>query len=88
MRLMAIEEEPAGWLAYGKTGSGYGRFPDGSIDRSRPFGWFVGFAKKGGHTAVFVRYTSLDMAAPESLGLVARRQTLAALVPILSAQAP
>ncbi|WP_081837412.1 penicillin-binding transpeptidase domain-containing protein [Xanthobacter sp. 91] len=88
IRIMAIDEQPAGWLTFGKTGSGFGRFPDGRIDRSRPFGWFVGFARKDGHTAVFVRYTSLDMASPESLGLVARRQMLAALVPVLSAQAP
>lgn len=86
MRLMALDEQPAGWLAFGKTGSGFQRMEDGTLNRARPFGWFVGFAQKSGKTAVFVRFTSLDMAAPEPLGLVARRQALNALVPVLAAQ--
>lgn len=88
MGLMIQDEQPAGWLLYGKTGSGYVRLQDGEIDRSRPFGWFVGFAQKDGHAVVFVRFTSLDVAAPESLGLVARRQVLAALPPVLAAVLP
>ncbi|MFG1347234.1 penicillin-binding transpeptidase domain-containing protein [Xanthobacter autotrophicus DSM 431] len=111
MRLMAIDEQPTGWLTFGKTGSGFGRLPDGGIDRARPLGWFVGFAMapasgplpgagqdgplprlpgpgKGTRTVVFVRFTALDVAAPEHLGLVARRQALAALAPVLAAQAP
>ena len=77
-----------GWLLFGKTGSGYARLEDGTLDRSRPFGWFVGFARKDGHTVVFARFTSLDMASPESLGLVARRQVVGALPPVLSAIRP
>ncbi|MFS8039270.1 penicillin-binding transpeptidase domain-containing protein [Xanthobacter sp. AM11] len=88
MRLMALPEQPAGWQAFGKTGSGFQRLEDGSIDPTRPFGWFVGFAQKQGHTAVFVRYTALDIASPEPLGLVARRQALNALAPVLAAQKP
>lgn len=88
MKIMAIDEQPAGWLVFGKTGSGFGRLPDGALDRGRPFGWFVGFARKDNRTAVFVRYTSLDVASSESLGLVARRQTLGALASVLAAQKP
>lgn len=88
MRLMAQEEQPAGWLLFGKTGSGFVRTQDGAIDRSRPFGWFMGFAQKDGHSVVFVRFTSLDVASPESLGLVARRQVIAALPPVLAAVLP
>lgn len=112
IRLMAIDEQPAGWLAFGKTGTGFGRLPDGRIDHSRPFGWFIGFAMapsgapaqdgsapprlpaaggdaaKAARTVVFVRFTALDVAAPEPLGVVARRQALAALAPVLAAQAP
>lgn len=87
-RLMAIEEQPAGWLVFGKTGTGSGRHADGSLDRARPFGWFVGFARKDAHTVVFVRFTSLDMAPPEPLGPLARRQAIAILAPVLAAQAP
>ncbi|MFG1268603.1 penicillin-binding transpeptidase domain-containing protein [Xanthobacter sp. DSM 14520] len=87
-RLMAIQEQPAGWLVFGKTGTGSGRHADGSLDLSRPFGWFVGFARKGAHTVVFVRFTSLDMAPPEPLGPLARRQAITILAPVLAAQAP
>ncbi|QRG04801.1 class D beta-lactamase [Xanthobacter dioxanivorans] len=88
MRILALDAQPAGWLTFGKTGSGFGRTAEGAVDRGRPFGWFVGFAQKAGRTAVFVRYTALDIPSPEPLGLVAKRQTLAALVPVLGAQAP
>lgn len=88
MRTLALPEQPAGWLTFGKSGSGYGRLPDGALDRARPMGWFVGFAQKAGRTIVFVRFISLDMASREPLGLVARRQTLAALEPVLSSLAP
>ncbi|MFG1372598.1 penicillin-binding transpeptidase domain-containing protein [Xanthobacter oligotrophicus] len=87
-RLLAIEEQPAGWLVFGKTGTGNGRHADGSLDRARPFGWFVGFARKAAHTVVFVRFTSLDMATPEPLGPLARRQAIAILAPVLAAQEP
>ncbi|MFG1375595.1 penicillin-binding transpeptidase domain-containing protein [Xanthobacter autotrophicus] len=87
-RLMAIEEQPAGWLVFGKTGTGYGRLADGGLDRGRPFGWFVGFARKAAHTVVFVRFTALDITAPEPLGPLARRQAIAILAPVLAAQAP
>ena len=87
-RLMAIEEQPAGWMLFGKTGTGNGRHADGSLDRTRPFGWFVGFARKEAHTVVFVRFTALDMASPEPLGPLARRQAIAILAPVLAAQAP
>lgn len=88
LRLMVQEEQPSGWLLFGKTGSGYARLEDGTLDRSRPFGWFVGFARKEGHTVVFARFTSLDIASPESLGLVARRQVVGALPPVLAAVLP
>lgn len=86
MRIMALDDQPAGWLAFGKTGSGFARLPDGSLDRGRPFGWFVGFAQKNGRAVVFVRFTALDIPSPEPLGLVAKRQALGALTPVLSAQ--
>ncbi|MDI4664996.1 class D beta-lactamase [Xanthobacter autotrophicus] len=87
-RLMVIDEQPAGWLVFGKTGSGNGRLADGGLDRGRPFGWFVGFARKEARTVVFVRFTALDIASPEPLGPLAKRQALAILAPVLSAQAP
>ena len=84
--LLKLPERPAGWDLYGKTGSGYMPTSAGTLDRSRPFGWFVGWAEKDGQTFVFVRYLSQDFASNESLGFVARRQTITALEPILQAQ--
>ena len=86
MGLLMQEEQPAGWLLYGKTGSGNSPLSDGQPDPHRPLGWFVGFAQKAGHTAVFARFISRDAPASESLGLVARRQSINALAAVLAAQ--
>jgi beta-lactamase class D len=84
--LLKAPEEPAGYTLYGKTGSGFLQLNDGTLDRTRPLGWFVGWAEKGGRTFVFVRFMSLDFAVDEPLGLRARRQALMALEPVLRAQ--
>jgi beta-lactamase class D len=47
--------EVQGWTIRGKTGSGFARHPDGSLDRVRQFGWFVGFAERAGRRLVFAR---------------------------------
>lgn len=47
--------EVQGWTIRGKTGSGFARNSDGSLDRVRQFGWFVGFAEKAGRRLVFAR---------------------------------
>lgn len=44
-----------GWIAYGKTGSGYERNAAGKIDRERRFGWFIGWAVNGDRTVLFAR---------------------------------
>lgn len=86
--LLKAEETPLGWSLFGKTGGGYARRPDGTLDRSRPLGWFVGWVEKEGRTLVFARFTALDIPAEAPLGPAARRQLLAALEPVLRAQAP
>ncbi|MEP9376932.1 penicillin-binding transpeptidase domain-containing protein [Aquabacter sp. CN5-332] len=85
--LLRQPEEPAGYELYGKTGTGFLRLADGTLDRGRPIGWFVGWAEKEGKTFVFARFISLDVASDEPLGLRARRQTVASLEPVLQAQA-
>lgn len=42
-----------GWQVYGKTGAGLPRGADGKPLRGRPYGWFVGWAKKGERTVAF-----------------------------------
>jgi beta-lactamase class D len=44
-----------GWTAYGKTGTGFQPLQNGAFDRSRQFGWFVGWAQKGDRTILFAR---------------------------------
>ena len=44
-----------GWVLHGKTGSAFGRGPDGSIRRDEATGWFVGWAESDGRMIVFVR---------------------------------
>lgn len=84
--LLKQPETPAGYDLYGVSGTGHQRLADAALDRSRPLGWFVGWAEKEGRTFVFVRFMSLDIPADEPLGARARRQTLGALAPVLQAQ--
>ncbi|MEP9389404.1 penicillin-binding transpeptidase domain-containing protein [Mesorhizobium sp. KR9-304] len=46
---------PNGWTVYGKTGAGFPVKADGTPDRQRPLGWYVGWANKGDRTIVFAR---------------------------------
>jgi beta-lactamase class D len=47
--------EAGGWDVHGKTGSAFPRKADGSFDRARGYGWFVGWAEKGERRVVFAR---------------------------------
>jgi len=44
-----------GWQVHGKTGMGFARDKEGKPVRGRPYGWFVGWATKGGRSVVFAR---------------------------------
>ncbi len=46
-----------GWVVHGKTGTAYPRTPDGGFNRARAYGWYVGWAEKGGRVVVFARLT-------------------------------
>ena len=46
---------PNGWTVRGKTGAGFPVGADGTPDRNRPVGWYVGWASKDGRTIVFAR---------------------------------
>lgn len=57
-RTMAVVENgdtADGWRISGKTGSAYPRNTDGSFDRARMWGWYVGWARKGDTALVFAR---------------------------------
>jgi beta-lactamase class D len=59
-----------GWDIYGKTGMGSAVLPDGSKDKTRTLGWFVGWATKGQRTIVFAR---MAQAKREEIGPAAVR---------------
>ncbi|HCF5286473.1 TPA: class D beta-lactamase [Pseudomonas aeruginosa] len=45
-----------GWTVHGKTGTGFKLKADGTKDRDRQEGWFVGWAEKDGSTVVFANF--------------------------------
>ena len=44
------------WAVRGKTGSGFERNADGTLNRDRQRGWFVGWAEKDGRKIVYAKF--------------------------------
>lgn len=61
-----------GWTIHGKTGSAYPRRADGSFDRARGWGWYVGWAEHNDRTVVFARLDQDESVRKGSPGLRAR----------------
>jgi beta-lactamase class D len=55
-KILFVEDLLDGWKLYGKTGSGYLLNQDGSRNKDRQIGWFVGWIEKGDHTIIFAHY--------------------------------
>ena len=55
--LFDIGPQPGGWHVFGKTGAGLSQNPDRSTIKGQPWGWFVGWAKRGKQTVAFARLT-------------------------------
>lgn len=72
--------QPGGWHVFGKTGAGLPRDDDGGLLRGQPFGWYVGWAEKGGRRIVFARLNRFDT-RPEgrSPGAITRDGLMTAL---------
>lgn len=68
-----------GWTVTGKTGSGFQRQPDGTLDRSLALGWFVGWASKAGRTVIFTNLLLDKSPQPGYGGLRCRDAFLDAL---------
>lgn len=69
--------EADGWTISGKTGNAFPRKADGSFDRNRGWGWFVGLAEKDGRKLAFARLTQDDGPVTGSAGLRTRDALLA-----------
>ena len=74
MTLAVVEswQTPGGWVVSGKTGSAYPRLADGSLDRTKGWGWFVGWAQHDGSTIVFAQLNQDERRESVSGGLRAR----------------
>ncbi|MFZ4877818.1 class D beta-lactamase [Janthinobacterium sp. Mn2066] len=64
-RLTALGTLPNGWEVHGKTGTASPVLSNGKDDLRHSYGWFVGWASKGGRTIVFSRLV-LEASQPGS----------------------
>lgn len=55
MAILPTFPAEGGWTVHGKTGSGWLRDARYVIDRTRPLGWFIGWAEKEGRRVIFAR---------------------------------
>lgn len=74
LTMAIVETTPAsgGWVISGKTGSAYPRQADGSFDRAKSWGWFVGWAEKDGRWLVFARLNQDETREKASAGIRAK----------------
>jgi beta-lactamase class D len=80
-RAMAIVERhevAGGAVLAGKTGSAYPRRADGSLDRARGWGWYVGWTDRDGRRLVFAHLRQDTQAGGGPGGLRARADFLSA----------
>jgi len=68
--------EAGGWTIRGKTGSAFPRKADGTLDRARGWGWYVGWAERGGQRLVVVRLRQDVRRETESGGIRSRTSVL------------
>ncbi|ATN33652.1 class D beta-lactamase [Rhizobium sp. ACO-34A] len=66
-----------GWDIQGKTGSGLMRDKTGKADRSRPLGWFVGWATKGDRRVIFARLNIANRPSDQPLSISTRDSLIA-----------
>ena len=85
-RITTIAGEHGGWEIHGKPGTGSPQLADGRDDDAHAYGWFVGWAVKGGRTLVFVRQTQDASLQEGPAGLRARDAFLPGLPALLDAR--
>lgn len=73
-----------GWRVQGKTGMAYPRKADGNFDYARPWGWYVGWARRDDRTVVFARLLQDEKKEEPRTSLRARDGILAELPAILA----
>lgn len=73
-----------GWRAQGKTGMAYPRKADGNLDYARPWGWYVGWARRDDRTVVFARLIQDERKQEPRTSLRARDSVLKELPGLLA----
>lgn len=71
-RIVESADLPGDWHVQGKTGSAFPRKADGSFDRTRGWGWYIGWAEKDGRKVVFARLIQEEKQQKGSSGVRAR----------------
>jgi len=82
-RITRVAHLANGWDVHGKAGTGSPANPDGTLDREREIGWFVGWADKAGRSIVFVRCVAGSAQQQIRTGLRARADFLQELPALL-----
>ena len=77
LALLPAYDGGEGWRVKAKTGGAFRLRPDGGVDRSRGWGWFVGRAEKGAERLLFVRQVIETNGARGSPGRRVRDDVLA-----------
>jgi len=83
MTVLPIQKLENGWTVHGKTGSSVERNSKGKIDRSRQFGWYVGWAEKDGKHVVFARLNRNAERQKGGMGVPTKNETWAELGSLL-----
>lgn len=86
MEIVEGQEIGDGWHAKGKTGMAFPRQADGSFNYNTPWGWYVGWAKRGEQTVVFARLIQDEKKHEQRTSLRARDSILAELPGILATE--
>lgn len=81
--ILPIEKLENGWTVHGKTGSSVERDAKGKINRSRQFGWYVGWAEKDGKQVVFARLNRNAERQKGGMGVPTKNETWAELGQLL-----
>jgi beta-lactamase class D len=84
MQIIERRDIADGWGVQGKTGMAYPRQADGSFDYARPWGWYVGWARREGRTVVFARLVQDEKKLEPRTSLRARDSILKELPGILA----
>ncbi len=82
-KILFVGDLISGWKLYGKTGTGYFLNHDGSIDRERQIGWFVGWVENSDRAIIFASYIEDEYKAEFSAGKRAKEEAREKLVQLI-----